>query len=115
MPNIRANLNYPTYIDNLNDDSLIVSNFGNAKLYRVRVDEQVAELFVDGRGIGMRDAGNCVVDDENTVWVNEVTGYRIWRFNDKGKTIQTLGDGSPRDSKKEASTLPMQDSAGFTI
>jgi Glu-tRNA(Gln) amidotransferase subunit E-like FAD-binding protein len=33
----------------------------------------------------MKDAGNCVVDNEGLVWVNEVVGCRIWRFDeDKG-------------------------------
>ena len=94
-PNITATLNFPMYIDNLNDDTLVVSNFGDAQLYRISVEEKKAELFVDGLGIGMKDAGNCVVDNENTVWVNEVEGCRIWRFDSAGKPILTLGDGTP--------------------
>lgn len=94
-PNITASLNFPMYIDNLNDNSLIVSNFGDAHLYRINVEEKKAELFVDGSKIGMRDAGNCVVDDENTVWVNEVKGCKIWRFDGSGKPTLTLGDGTP--------------------
>jgi hypothetical protein len=94
-PNITAILNYPMYIDSLNDDSLVVSNFGDARLYRINVGEKEAELFVDGPRIGMKDAGNCVVDDEDTVWVNEVKGCKIWRFDDAGKPTLTLGDGAP--------------------
>lgn len=93
IPNISANLSYPMYIDNLDDGSLVVSNFGDARLYRVDVVKEKAELFIDGMRIGMRDAGNCVVDQENTVWVNEVTGCKIWRFDSAGKHILTLGDG----------------------
>lgn len=95
IPNISINLNYPMYIDNLDDGALIVSNFGDARLYRVNVDKKKADVFVDGTSIGMRDAGNCVVDDENTVWVNEVTGCKIWRFDKGGKPMLTLGDGTP--------------------
>ena len=95
IPNIPANLSYPMYIDNLDDGSLIVSNFGDGRLYRVNTGEKKAELFVEGPSIGMRDVGNCVVDDENSVWVNEVTGCRIWRFDSAGKPILTLGDGAP--------------------
>jgi hypothetical protein len=94
-PNIKANLNYPMYIDNFDDNSLVVSNFGDAHVYRIDVEEKEAELFVDGSRIGMRDAGNCVVDNENTVWVNEVEGCRVWRFDNGGKPILTLGDGTP--------------------
>jgi hypothetical protein len=43
----------------------------------------------------MKDAGNCVVDNEGLVWVNEVVGCRIWRFDGTGKPVLTLGDGKP--------------------
>jgi len=42
----------------------------------------------------MKDAGNCVVDNEGLVWVNEVKGCKIWRFDSLGKPVLTLGDGS---------------------
>lgn len=94
-PNITAALNFPMYIDNLDDGSLIVSNFGIAQLCRISVEEMKTELFVDGSKLGMKDTGNCVVDNENTVWVNEVEGCRIWRFSSTGKPMLTLGDGKP--------------------
>jgi hypothetical protein len=93
-PNIVARLNYPMYIDSLADGTLIVSNFGDAHLYRVDVERRQAELFVDGSSIGMQDAGNCVVDNEDSVWVNEVKGCKIWRFNSTGRPVLTLGDGT---------------------
>ena len=95
VPNIKADLKFPMYLDNLGDRSLLVSNFGDARLYRINVKEQTTELFLDGQAIGMRDAGNCVVDNEDTVWVNEVKGCKIWRFDNKGKPILSLGDGKP--------------------
>jgi len=95
IPNIQAHLSFPMYIDNMDDDSLVVSNFGDASLYRVDVRSKRAELFVEGMRIGMKNAGNCVVDNQNTVWVNEVTGCKIWRFDSNGKLLQTLGDGNP--------------------
>jgi hypothetical protein len=94
-PNIAAKLNYPMYIDNLPDETLIVSNFGDARLYRIDVERRRAELFVDGSKIGMKDVGNCVVDNEGLVWVNEVEGCRIWRFDSTGKPVLKLGDSTP--------------------
>jgi hypothetical protein len=94
-PNIIAELNYPMYIDNLADGTLLVSNFVDARLYRIDPERKKAELFVDGLRIGMKDAGNCVVDNEGLVWVNEVKGCRIWRFDSTGKPVLTLGDGTP--------------------
>jgi hypothetical protein len=93
-PNIVAELNYPMYIDSLADGTLLVSNFGDARLYRIDVGRMKAELFVDGLKIGMKDAGNCVVDSEDSVWVNEVTGCKVWRFDSAGKPVLTLGDGT---------------------
>ena len=95
MPNIVAKLNYPMYIDNLSDKDLLVSNFGDARIYRIDVRRMKAELFVEGSKIGMKDAGNCVVDDEGSFWVNEVEGCRIWRFDRTGIPLLTLGDGTP--------------------
>jgi hypothetical protein len=94
-PNIVAKLNYPMYIDNLIDKDLLVSNFGDARIYRIDFRKMKAELFVEGSKIGMKDAGNCVVDDEGSFWVNEVEGCRIWRFDSTGNPLLTLGDGTP--------------------
>ena len=94
-PNIAAELKYPMYIDKLADGTLLISNFGDSRLYRVDVATKRAELFADGSKIGMKDMGNCVVDNESLIWVNEVKGCRIWRFDSKGKPVLTLGDGTP--------------------
>lgn len=93
-PNIIADLNYPMYIDNLPDENLMVSNFGDARIYRIDIHNKKAELFVDGSKVGMKDAGNCVVDNEGLVWVNEVKGCKIWRFDSTGKPVLILGDGT---------------------
>jgi len=94
-PNIRAELKYPMYIDSMPDGTLIVSNFRDARLFRIDASKMEAGLFADGAALGMKDAGNCVVDNEGCVWVNEVTGCKIWRFDSIGKPMLTLGDGKP--------------------
>jgi streptogramin lyase len=95
VPNIGAELQYPIYIDSMPDGRLVVSNFGDGRLFAVDVDKMTAETFVDGPSLGIRHAGNCVVDDEGYVWVNEVDGCEVWRFDSSGKPILTLGDGTP--------------------
>jgi hypothetical protein len=94
-PNIAVDLEFPMYVDALPDGTLVVSNFGSARLYRLDSEAMKAELLVDGHELGMVDMGNCVVDDEGFVWVNEVTGCRVWRFDPAGHPVETLGDGSP--------------------
>lgn len=95
VPNIAARLEFPMYVDSLPDDTLVVSNFQTAELYAVDVAAMTARLLVDGHAIGMRDMGNCVVDDEGYVWVNEVAGCRVWRFDPTGRPVLTIGDGTP--------------------
>ena len=93
-PNIPAELDFPMYVDALPDGTLVVSNFGSARLYRIDPATMTAELLVDGHAAGLVDMGNCVVDDEGCIWVNEVTGCRVWRFDATGHPILTLGDGT---------------------
>jgi hypothetical protein len=95
IANIAAELEYPMYADELPDGTLVVSNFGNARLYRVDPERMTSELLVDGQRLGLADMGNCVVDDEGFVWVNEVTGCRVWKFDAAGRPVETIGDGAP--------------------
>jgi len=95
VPNIRAELEFPIFIDTMEEGELVVSNFGNSRLYRIDVAKMEARLFVDGSKLGIKKAGNCVVDGEGCVWLNDVVGCKIWRFDSAGKPILTLGDGTP--------------------
>ncbi|HVO60076.1 MAG TPA: hypothetical protein VMT53_04035 [Terriglobales bacterium] len=95
VPNISAPLEFPMYVDVLPDDALVVSNFKSAELYRIDLSTMSARLLVDGRALGMMDMGNCVVDEEGYVWVNEVSGCRLWRFDSTGHAVEVLGDGTP--------------------
>jgi hypothetical protein len=95
VPNIAAELDYPMFADALPDGTLVVSNLGNARLYRIDPRRMRASLLVDGHSLGMIDMGNCVVDDAGSIWVNEVTGCRVWRFDSSGHVLLVLGDGQP--------------------
>jgi len=95
VPNIPAPLRFPMYVDVAADGAVLVSNFRSAELYRIDPAAMTARLLVDGHALGLADMGNCVVDDENGIWVNEVTGCRIWRFDAAGCLRETLGDGTP--------------------
>jgi hypothetical protein len=95
VPNITTPLEYPMYVDSLPDGSLVVSNFQSAHLYRIDPESMSARLLVDGHAHGMTDMGNCVVDEEGCIWVNEVTGCRLWRFDAAGRVVHVIGDGQP--------------------
>ena len=93
VPDIHVDIRNPMYVDSMLDGALIVSNYGNSRLYRIDAERMEAELFVDGSALGMKGVGNCVVDEEGCVWVNEVEGCRVWRFESTGKPVVTLGNG----------------------
>jgi len=90
VPNIEAALAFPMYIDLLPDGSPIVSNFGDARLWRIDLERMRAGVLVDGRALGMVDMGNGVVDAEGCIWVSEVRGGRVWRFDRDGRPMRAL-------------------------
>ncbi len=100
VPNIVAQLEFPMFVDVLPDGALVASNFGNAHLYRVDTETMSAQLLLDGHDFGLVDMGNCVVDEEGSVWVNEVKGCRVWRFDLAGRPLEALAtvlqDSSPK-------------------
>lgn len=93
VPNIAADLDFPIYVDMLPDEALLVANFGNARLFRIDPETKSARLLLDGHEFGLADMGNCVVDNEGCIWINEVKGCRVWRFDPTGRPLETLGDG----------------------
>ncbi len=95
VPNIPAPLDLPMYVDTLPDGALVVSNFKTAELYRIDPSAMQARPLVEGHALGMVDMGNCVVDEDGYVWVNEVSGCRLWRFDATGHAVEVLGDGTP--------------------
>jgi hypothetical protein len=95
IPNMVAELQFPMYVDSFLDGTLVVSNFGDSRLYRVDPRKMEVEPFFDGSAVGMKHAGNCVVDDLGYVWVNEVEGCRIWKIDTTGRPVLALGNGEP--------------------
>jgi len=53
--------------------------------------------------MGVKDIGNCEYDLDGNVWVNEVTGCRVWQFDSKGNKKLVLGDGKPGFQKEATS------------
>jgi len=102
VPHLEVALEYPMYADELADGSIIVSNFGTAMVVRLAPDGRSASTFIDGRALGMVDMGNCVVAADGSVWVSEVTGCRVWSFDDRGRRAEVLGDGTAGDLRPDA-------------
>ncbi len=91
---IHFDLKNPRYISKSPiDESLIVSSGGNNKIFKLFPEEDKVDVFIDTEKFGLKDIGNCVFDKEGNIWINEITGYRIWQFDPEGQKKVTLGNG----------------------
>jgi hypothetical protein len=92
---IPFNARCPHYVSELPDGSLLVSNNGTNEIFKVWPDRKSAELFINTKHLGFKDLGNCVYDEQGNIWVHEIEGCRVWKFNLAGEPILTLGNGQP--------------------
>jgi sugar lactone lactonase YvrE len=83
----------PMFLTESPDASLLISCDGNAKIFRLDLDARAVRLFVDAGALGLKDISSTVYDDKGNLWISEVTGCRIWRLDDSGRLIETVGDG----------------------
>ncbi len=93
---IPVDLKNPHYITTSPDDgATLVSSGGTNKIYKILPKTRTAKLFIDTAEMGLKDIGNCEYDHDGNVWVNEVTGCRVWQFDSKGSKKLVLGNGKP--------------------
>lgn len=98
---ITVALDYPMYAEEAVDGSVLISNFGTPIVVRIDPDGGVS-TFVDGRVLGMTDMGNCELGPDGDLWISEVTGCRVWRFDARGRVVEVLGDRAGGDLAAEA-------------
>ncbi|UCB60144.1 MAG: hypothetical protein JSW72_08550 [Candidatus Bathyarchaeota archaeon] len=93
---IPVNLKNPHYITTAPDDgATVVSSGGTNKIFKIFPEKRSAKLFIDTGKLGVKDIGNCEYDLDGNLWVNEITGCRIWQFDSEGHTKKVLGQGKP--------------------
>jgi len=92
---IDADLHHPAFVSFQSDGAILVSCFGNHRFFRIIPELRSAEVLIDGDAHGLKDTGYGVVDHYGNIWVNEVTGSRIWQFAPDGEPVLVLGDGQP--------------------
>lgn len=92
---IPFNLKHPHYVAELPDGSLLVSSNGTNEIYKLWPERKSAEFFIDTGRTGLKDIGNCVYDEQGGIWVHEIQGCRVWKFNLAGQPVLTLGNGQP--------------------
>ncbi|MBN1330370.1 MAG: hypothetical protein JXA54_12925 [Candidatus Heimdallarchaeota archaeon] len=97
-------LKNPVYVSlSYIDESLIVSSSGNKMIYKLFPNDDKVELLIDANKFGLIDIGNCVCDKKGNIWINEITGCRIWQFDNNGKKKAVIGDGKPGFQMKSTS------------
>jgi hypothetical protein len=92
---IDADLLRPAFVSFQPDGAILASCFGNRRFFRIVPEILTAEVLIDGDAHGLKDTGYGVVDHDGNIWVNEITGCRIWQFDPDGKPLLVLGDGHP--------------------
>lgn len=90
---IYFDLKNPHFITDSPDSHLLVTSHGNKSIYKIIPEKCSVELFIDTQKYGFKDVGNCVLDKNNNIWINEITGCKIWKFDSNGNPINTLGNG----------------------
>jgi DNA-binding beta-propeller fold protein YncE len=98
---IPVDLKNPHYITTSpHDGSTLVSSGGTNKIYKIFAEKKSVKLFIDTERMGLKDIGNCEYDLDGNIWVNEITGCRVWQFDSEGKVKQVIGDGTPGFQKE---------------
>lgn len=93
----------PHFITCTLDGALLLLCSGNKKIYKIRPEKNEINVFIDMEFLDIKDIGNCVCDLEGDIWVNEITGCRIWRFSADGCLKEVIGNGSPGFQKHTVS------------
>jgi hypothetical protein len=92
---IEMDVNHPHHISQSPDGSLTLSSNGNNKVFKILPEKKSAHLFIDTGKLGFVDVGNCVYDLGGNLWLHEIRGCKVWRFNKEGEPLEVLGNGSP--------------------
>jgi DNA-binding beta-propeller fold protein YncE len=89
---IHVDFKNPHYITTSPDDgATLVSSGGTNKIYKI---------FPEKKAVRLKDIGNCEYDLDGNVWVNEITGCRVWQFDSEGNKKLVLGQGTPGFQRK---------------
>lgn len=86
-------LDYPVYITDTLEGKLLVSSSGNKKIYKLDTRNWDIKVLIDCNEFGLTSVGNCVLDHEGNIWINEIQGCKVWQFTSEGNPIQVLGNG----------------------
>ena len=85
-------LKNPMYVTSSPEDGSVLVSGMNNRIYKIYPETNTAVLFINTQKKGMKDTGNCEHDLDGNLWVNEITGCRLWQFDKNGNKKLVLGD-----------------------
>lgn len=92
---ILVDLENPHYITDMDEEHILVSSHGNNYIYKLNPQKLSYTVFIDGKSHGIKALGNCVFDVNHDLWVNDITGCRLFQFTENGQLKNIIGSVEP--------------------
>ena len=99
-------INKPTYLSKCHDGSILVTVKDG--VLRLSMETKKAEMIIESEKEGIGFIGNAVIDNDHCIWINDVCGYKIHRYNEFGELIEIVGTGELGFSKDD---VPFQNAS----
>lgn len=93
----------PSFISECRDGSFVVT--GKNGVFRLYIDSGDIDTILLTEKEGIDFIGNALVDHDDNIWINDVCGYRILKYNLSGSLLETLGNGKPGFTRE---TVPFE-------
>ena len=83
-------LKTPKYVSrSFNQDVLLIAEAQG--VYKMDIATHQFSRLIDKDKIGIVDPGNCVLDRNDHIWINDIRGYCVYHFDFAGNLIERLG------------------------
>jgi hypothetical protein len=87
----------PKYLTGTSTGILYITDSNG--VYKINSEDYTIKQIIDINKYDFKDIGNCEYDGRGNLWINEITGCRIWNFDQDGVFLRLLGNGEPGFSK----------------
>ncbi|MEF2967895.1 hypothetical protein V3851_18865 [Paenibacillus sp. M1] len=91
-----ADMMNPSYVTRLPAGEALIVSGGTRKVFRFDPVKEALDLFIDAEKLGLQDIGNCEYDGDGNLWINEITGSRVWKLDPAGRLLKVFGEGEDR-------------------
>lgn len=91
---IKQDIKNPKFVSKSFSRDVIIFGDDNY-IYEFDCDKIELVKLISKEYSDIEDIGNCVFDRSDNIWVNDVKGNRVFRFNSSGVLIDILGSREP--------------------